>query len=590
MSVATPDTSIGTTVVTGQVKRSQRVKERVLGGTGALLLAALCGCSAGGDGGPTDVLPGGLQPGNRPGSAGSGSTALQPNQPGPAGTDTGWASQCASPALGAPSLRRLTRREVEQSLRDIFPSLGAGWASALSADSIGSSGFDNDNELLVVSKQAAREIATTAESVGDNLVTAQASALPCPAGTEAACAGQFLDVQGRRLFRRPLSAAERTDFLAFWSTAFTATGDYAQSLAWLARGLIESPEFVYRREIGTPGGASTQLDQYEIASELAYTFSGTAPSDVLLDRASRGELSSPEVLVQTAHELLMTAGRDLVHNFFDSFVGYSRITTIAKAGVPNFAEQREQMLEETRHFIDEVVFERGGGGRELFTANFTTPTRSLADFYGFTGASLPDSDYAVVPRPEGHGIGLLAQNSVLATLAQPNGSSPTKRGLWVYKHLLCNTVPPVPPNIPELKPPDPTLTTRERYETQHATGACQGCHGRWDPIGFGFEHFNEAGLYRPEDQGKPVNAKSFVPQNGEHLFEFDGEEDLMTQLVEQPLVHECISGYMATYAFGETLSCGAETRRADFINGSIGFIDYLASLAGEPHFTQRQLE
>jgi len=571
----------------------------LLAAFGVSLTVSVTGCGASGDGGPTKVAPGGSIS-STAGSSGSGSggpNTLQPNDTGstPA-TDTGWTSQCASAEMGAPSLRRLTRRELEQTLRDIFPSLGAAWASSLSADSIGSSGFDNDNELLVVSKQAVREIASTAESVGDNLAAAQASLLPCPAGTEAACAGQFLDAQGRRLFRRPLRADERTSFLAFWNTAFTATGNFGQSIGWLARALIESPEFIYRREVGTVNGAqssgaqTTQLGQYELASELAYTFSGTAPSDALLDRAARGELSSPEVLVQTAHELLMTAGRDLVQSFFDSFVGYSRITTIAKAGVEGFAQRREQMLEETRRFIDEVVIQRGGGGRELLTADFTTPSRDLATFYGFTGTSLPDSDYAVVPRPEGRGIGLLAQSSVLATLAQPNGSSPTKRGMWIYKHLLCNVVPPVPPNIPELKPPDPTLTTRERYETQHATGVCQSCHGRWDPIGFGFEHFDEAGRYRDLDQGKPVNAKSFVPQNGEHLFEFDGQEDLMTQLVEQPLVHECISGYLATYAFGESLSCGAETRRADFINGSIGFIDYLASLAGEPHFRQRQLE
>jgi len=569
---------------------------RVLAWVGASLLVALTACQAGGDGGPTQVVPAGSNPSN-PGtpsnpSASGGSSAVVPEGPGsstPGASE--WTSQCASAEVGAPSLRRLTRRELEQSLRDIFPSLGAQWASSLSADSIGASGFDNDNELLVVSKQAAREISTTAESVGNNLAAAQASLLPCPAGTEAACAGQFLDGQGRRLFRRPLRADERSSFLEFWNTAFTATGDFGQSIGWLARALIESPEFIYRREIGVPGGAqTTQLSQYEIASELAYTFSGTAPSEALLDRAERAELSSPEVLVQTARELLMTSGHDLVHNFFDSFVGYSRITTIAKAGVAGFAERREQMLQETRHFIDEVVFVRGGGGRELLTADFTTPTQDLAAFYGFDGASLPQSDYALVPRPEGRGIGLLAQSSVLATLAQPNGSSPTKRGMWVYKHLLCNTVPPVPPNIPELKPPDPKLTTRERYETQHAVGSCQNCHGQWDPIGFGFEHFDESGRYRDEDQGKPVNAKSFVPQAGQHLFEFDGEEDLMTQLVEQPLVHECISGYLATYAFGEELGCGAETRRADFINGSIGFIDYLASLAGEPHFTQRQLE
>ena len=49
---------------------------------------------------------------------------------------------------------------VQRMKIDIFPSLGADWTSALSADSVGASGFDNDNELLVVSKQAARELAT----------------------------------------------------------------------------------------------------------------------------------------------------------------------------------------------------------------------------------------------------------------------------------------------------------------------------------------------------------------------------------------------------------------------------------------------
>jgi hypothetical protein len=194
----------------------------------------------------------------------------------------------------------------------------------------------------------------------------------------------------------------------------------------------------------------------------------------------------------------------------------------------------------------------------------------------------------VVPRPAGEGIGLLAQGSVLATLAQPNGSSPTKRGLWIYKHLLCNDVPPVPANIPTLGAPQPgQRTTRQRYEEDHAQGSCQGCHGRWDPIGFGFEHFDEAGRYRADEGGLPIDTASHVPQNGQTLFDFDGEEDLMTQLVEQPLVHECMSQYLATYAFGADVSCGAETRRADFVSGQLGFIDYLASLAAEPRFTER---
>jgi hypothetical protein len=452
---------------------------------------------------------------------------------------------------------------------------------------VAQSGFDNDSSQLLVSRQTARELADTAEGIGTSVAGGVAQLLPCAAtAPDASCAGQFLDTVGRRLFRRPLSDAERTTFLGFFDTALSATGDFPQAIGWLTRGLIESPSFVYRREIGGAQGQLRQLDQYEVASELAFTFSGSGPTDELLDRASRAELGSPEVLVQTARELLDSPrGHEVIQTFFDAYVGHSKVTAISKAGVPEFERLREQMLEETRHFIEEVVINQGGGPRELFTSNITTPTAALSTFYGF-GA--PASDYAVVERPAGRGIGLLAQGAVLATLSQPNGSSPTKRGLWIYKRLLCNTVPQVPPNIPELKPPQPgARTTRQRYEEDHAQGSCQGCHSQWDPIGFGFEHFDEAGRYRELDGTLPIDTASHVNQQGVQLFEYDGEEDLMTQLVEQPVVAQCLSGYVTTFAFGEALSCAGEGEREAFMQGEIGIVDYLASLAAEPRFTQR---
>lgn len=579
----------------GELRNGRRLSALALSSLAALALA--CGAGGGGDG-PSDGTPIDPAP-TGGGSGGAGGSGVEPG--GGAGSDGSPVAPvdtepgdpvalCEASQAGAPVLRRLNRRELENSLRDVFPQLGAAWRSSLSADTVSETGFDNDTNQLLVSKQTARELADTAEAVGAAVAGAVGQVLACNT-PDAACVGEYLDGVGRRLFRRPLNEAERTSFLGFFDAAFAATGDFAQSIGWLTRGLVESPAFVYRREIGAPQGGVHQLDQYEIATELAYTFSGTAPSPELLDRAERGELNSPEVLEEAARELLATPrGREVIQSFFDSYVGHSRVTSIAKEGgegegFEQFAGLREQMLEETRRFIDEVIIERGGGVRELFTAGFTTPSAALAAFYGF-GA--PAADYGVVERPAGRGIGLLAQGSVLATLSQPNGSSPTKRGLWVYKRLLCNVVPPVPPNIPELGQPAPgRRTTRQRYEEDHAQGTCQGCHSQWDPIGFGFEHFDQAGRYRETEGGLEIDAASHVSQ-GEVLFEFEGQEELMTQLVEQPLVSQCLSGYMATFAFGEELSCSGETRRAEFIAGDIGFVDYLASLAAEPHFTQRQ--
>jgi len=559
--------------------------------TSPVLTLALA-CSAGGGGGDAPIAE--LDPVGNGGTGGTsgdvsvaGSDGEGPDTPGPGPADP--TAECPSSLAGEPVLRRLTRREVENSLRDAFPVLGEAWRATLSADTVSTSGFDNDNEQLLVSKQTARELADTAESVALAVSSNIASVLPCAStAPDASCAGQYLDSVGRQLLRRPVSDSERASYLAFFDTALTATADFPAAIGWLTRGLIESPSFVYRREIGTPVGGVQQLDQYEIATELAYTFSGTSPSLELLDRAQRGELSSPEVLEATAHELLASPrGREVVQSFFDAYVGHPRVTSMAKELVTEFAPLREQMLQETRSFIEEVIVNRGGGTKELFTANVTMLTPALATFYG-EGFAAGATDFAPVERPAGKGIGLLAQGAVLATLSQPDGSSPTKRGLWVYKHLLCNVVPQVPANIPELGEPEPgRRTTRQRYEEDHAQGGCQGCHSMWDPIGFGFEHFNEAGQYRADEGGLTIDTASHVDDGGEQLFVFDGQEDLMTQLVEQPAVAQCLSSYVTTFAFGEALECAGESRRADFTNGSIGFVDYLASLAAEPRFSQR---
>ena len=52
-----------------------------------------------------------------------------------------------------------------------------------------------------------------------------------------------------------------------------------------------------------------RLSPCELASELAYTFTGTGPSEELLAKAERGALASPEALVAEARALLRQPGR-----------------------------------------------------------------------------------------------------------------------------------------------------------------------------------------------------------------------------------------------------------------------------------------
>jgi hypothetical protein len=158
------------------------------------------------------------------------------------------------------------------------------------------------------------------------------------------------------------------------------------------------------------------------------------------------------------------------------------------------------------------------------------------------------------------------------------------------ERFLCKERPTVPADVPPLAKPDPgRVTTRQRHEESHAVGTCLGCHMNFDPIGYGFEHFDHVGRYRADEGGLTINSTSYVPLDGEQLFSFTSAEELVQGLANQNLVHECVSGYLATYAFGGAEDCLAETRRPEFVTGTLGFADYYASFAAEPHFGERRM-
>ena len=122
----------------------------------------------------------------------------------------------------------------------------------------------------------------------------------------------------------------------------------------------------------------------------------------------------------------------------------------------------------------------------------------------------------------------------------------------------------------------------------HAKGSCQSCHRLFDPIGFGFEHFDEGGRYRQDEGGLAINSVSHVPdENGMSLFEFQDQETLAQGLAQQPITSQCFAAYLATYAFGSGESCLGASKVDDLVAGKIGIADYFAGLAAEPHFTRR---
>lgn len=501
--------------------------------------------------------------------------------------------RCDTSRVGPGLLRRLTRTELQATIEDVFPEMAADWrGTRLSADPASTLGFSNDASALLVGVQTAGEVLRTAEDVA-SLMTSQGvlpMVLPCAAEGDEACAGEFVDQYGLRLFRRPLAAEERGEYLSLFSSV-AGESDFAMGIKWTLVALLQSPHAVYRSELGAPAdGGGRELTQYELATQLAYMYGGSTPDPALLELAGSGTLGDPAVRAEQARRLIRSPrGLETVREFFRSWLGYEGIVYDQRDDVPNFStEIAPDLVQETRRFIEQVVFEQGGDLRDLLQAPYTMLNANLASYYGF-GQGV--GDWQQVERPWGAGI--LSQGSVLVSTAHESATSPTLRGILVYQKLLCNDKLLPPAIVPTLEESaGEAQTTRELFEVAHLTkgAGCDNCHRFFDPPGFTFEHFDETGRYREQENGHPIDPSGNIPLADGGKVELAGFEDLVAQVEEVPQISDCISGLMMAYMFsgGGGQVCLAEDERTALANGEIGIEEYLIRLTQAPHFTTRQ--
>jgi len=579
----------------------------------AFAAAAIAGCKASdagptsGSGGSNSSGSGGRASTGSGGNSGSGSGGNSSGSGGDSGsTGSGGSAtvalSCSSSAMGSPSLRLLTRTELQNSLSDVFPEVKSQWTASLPSSTISAVGFDND-QSATVGTQLASSVLDTATSVATAVTgSALSSLLPCSSSAaDHSCAETFLNKYGQKLFRRPVSSTEHDKYLAFFDASKTKS-DFKTALKYMLIAMIQSPNTLYRSEIGTDmGNGMRKLSAYEQITELAYNYTGTTPTDQMLQMASSGNLGD---LTAMAKSLLATdQGKAVLQHFFEQYFDYGNVTSMSKPNIenqsPKFSEVSDDMLNETRAFIDNIVFQKNGGLKELLTSNTTNPSKALATYYASGNAysggfPMPTNDYASVNRPAGTGVGIMAQGAFLASHAAPTNDSPTKRGLIPYRKLYCKQISP-PAAVPSLDTTAPvtaTHTTRDRYEmahelTQGANGACAGCHKLFDPIGFGFEHFDEGGRYRLKEGNYDVNSSATAVASDGSQIMFTDEESLMSALVAQPVIHECMAAYLATFSYGTNDACLGSDQVQDLQSGKIGIVDAFARLAAEPHFSQR---
>ena len=135
--------------------------------------------------------------------------------------------------------------------------------------------------------------------------------------------------------------------------------------------------------------------------------------------------------------------------------------------------------------------------------------------------------------------------------------SPTKRGKFIREALLCQAIPPPPPNVETKLPKDaegkPARTTRQKLEVHRNNPRCNGCHKSMDPLGLAYEGFDGIGAGRSTEAGMPIDTSG----------EFDGQRfrqpaELGALLAHSDRLGACVARSLFRFALGHLESEGEE--------------------------------
>jgi hypothetical protein len=502
---------------------------------------------------------------------------------------------CSKTQVASAPLRRLTREQYDNTIRDLL-SIEGHPSLALAADEKLAAFYSNS--ISPVTRLSVEQYRDSAEALAAQAVKDRLETLVGCTGAEqnAACADRFIKDFGRRVFRRPLTADEAARYRGLFDAA-QARG-FGEGIRVVLQTLLQSPSFVYHLELAPAmaGVGVTPLGGFEVASRLSYALWDTLPDAELLDAAASGQLDSKQGLRAQAERLLKSdRARDALSSFHLQWLGLDGLLDTNKDAqlFPQFDDALKQGLrDETSGFADFVI-RRGDGRLEtLLSGSFTVAKPEVLALYGTTGAPAADGTVQLDPAQR---AGLLTQGAFLSAHSHANQTSPVHRGLSVRKNLLCTDLPDPPANVNNNPPvPDPTATTRQRFEQHRQDPSCVGCHMLLDPIGVGFENYDAIGRYRSDENGLPIDANGELLSAGTSSGTFSGAVELAKKLAKSPEVRACVQKQWFRFSLGRFEgaedACTLASLAADFEASDFDVKQLLLSLVTSDAFRYRKVE
>ena len=286
-----------------------------------------------------------------------------------------------------------------------------------------------------------------------------------------------------------------------------------------------------------------RLRDHEVATRLAFLLWGQGPDDALLDRVAAGELSDATRLRDTVDGMIADV-RTLrqVQRLHAMWLGYEDMPIGGALG--------DSLRAETDALIERGLVDRSW--LSMFESDSTWLDATLAEHYGIP---LPGGQAGWVDYPDLRRGGLMSHGTLLSLGNKFGDTSPTERGKAVWTRLLCQEIPPPPPDVDSGLPPSggPASACKEQRYDMREKAECASCHAILDSIGFGLENYGPAGEWRVQEPDRPECS---IRGEGELVGSepFAGAAALGTLLVETGQLEGCFMQNVYQFAVGRSVS------------------------------------
>lgn len=512
---------------------------------------------------------------------------------GPRGTDprVGVATEAEQPTSAIP---RLSRREAEASIVAVFGlpglalrNLPADPPSAVNPLTLAEEDvFDtlaadkHPDQVFVEGLEGLAFEVGRDFSADTGAVAALAGCAPVSTGVDTACLSSLIDHAALTLWRRPIDVTERD---ALVTMATTLAADAApQSHQFAVRAavmtLVQSPEFVYRSELGTPlRPGLARLNDREFVSRLAAFLWGSAPSRDLLSSVETNPLDDAAVAALVEAMLSDPRATAQMRTFHQLWLRYPDMLVTDAALAADLRLESDTL-------VDRAVLTPGTPWTSLFSATQTWLTPRLSAHYGLPSAPV-GGGWVPVPAPR---AGLLSHGSFLS-LSSTRGSDtlPSRRGAMLARRVLCQTIlpPPKDVNIDNGVAVAPGACKPEAYRAHAGRGSCAGCHFVIDGLGFGFERLDGLGRYR---EVEPARAQCAIDGVGQvRGVAFSGPQALFAQ--NQDTITSCGVDQLTRFAFRDRKLIDEHVQRFHeaLVASGYDFRALMRTIALDPRFRVR---